>query len=423
MSSHAETSAIVWQNQTFMYYRSFINADTGQTCPIPQGIALATSSNGGTTWQPVDGGKPLPALRTVQAGQHCTQNDAVASTWVYAPDVIVDGSRLVMAFEQRDLVHPRALHSVRWVTSTDGRNWSGSTRLLAPGAVGAWDDEVGTPDVEKDGSQYVVTFHGHDSSNRIKQTRAMVRMSALVQDYSGARTKITLSPSPAWAGYGVGMSDMRKEADGYWYIIFEAFSGASGACGRTDTATAVGIARSANVSTWTVRSAPLISGRDGLSCGWDMPAWLNVGATPAVVTPNDPPENVPQVRWNVIPKVASVAVTSGTGLLPNQYLPVNGVLTSPDGSARLVMQTDGNLVLYRTSGGVIWASDTNGLPVARAYLQYDGNLVLQQASGAAVRASATDGRPGATFRVNTNGVSIDAYGRTIWSRLDGSRGM
>lgn len=123
-------------------------------------------------------------------------------------------------------------------------------------AVGGWDDEIGTPDIEKDGNSYVVTFDAHDSTNRLKQRRAMVRMSSLTQDYAGARSQITLTQAPAWADYGVGMADMTKEPDGYWYIIFEAFSGATGACGRTDTATTVGIARSTDVRTWTVRQAP-----------------------------------------------------------------------------------------------------------------------------------------------------------------------
>ncbi|HEX5996299.1 MAG TPA: hypothetical protein VFY84_14250 [Jiangellales bacterium] len=220
--------------------------------------------------------------------------------------MIADGSRLVMAFEQRDhdpdYFGPgqgRSLHSIRYVTSTDGRSWSNSTLILRPGAVGAWDDEVGTPDIEKDGNGFILTFHGHDSSGRLKQTRGVVRLGALNSEYTGARPKIILSSTPNWANYGVGMADMTREPDGHWYIVFEAFSGASGSCGRTDTTTTVGIARSADAQTWSVRQAPLISGRDGLSCGWDMPSWQILGRIRSIVTPNDPPEAAGLVRWDI----------------------------------------------------------------------------------------------------------------------------
>jgi hypothetical protein len=139
IGGHAETSTIVWNNQYFLYYRTFISP-TGQECPIPQGIAYATSGDSGNTWTPANGGRPIAALQTVQEGQSCNQNDGVPSTWIYSPDVITDGTRLVMVFEQRDHDpngngpgRPRSFHSVRWVTSTDGRIWSNSTRLLAPG--------------------------------------------------------------------------------------------------------------------------------------------------------------------------------------------------------------------------------------------------------------------------------------------------
>ncbi|MCW3841853.1 hypothetical protein ONA70_17270 [Micromonospora yasonensis] len=306
IGSHAESTSVIWNGQYLMYYRTFVSP-AGTTCPIPQGVALATSADGGGTWTPVNGGRPLPALQTVQDGQSCNFDDSVQSTWVYAPDVIADGSRLVMVFEQRDhnpnYLGPgqgRSLHSIRYVTSNNGLDWSNSTLLVGPGAVGAWDDEVGTPDIEKDGTGYILTFHGHDSTGRLKQTRAVVRLDTLAGEYTGTRSKIILSPTPGWANYGVGMADMTREPDGYWYMVFEAFSGASGSCGRTDTSTVVGIARSADARTWSVRPAPLISGRDGLSCGWDMPSWQVLGGIRGIVTPNDPPEGASLVRWDII---------------------------------------------------------------------------------------------------------------------------
>ncbi|MEV0804917.1 hypothetical protein [Micromonospora sp. NPDC050200] len=310
IGGHAESTSVIWNGQYLMYYRTFISP-TGATCSIPQGVAMATSSDSGATWAPVNGGRPLPALQTVQQGQSCSFDDSVESTWVYAPDVIADGSRLVMVFEQRDhdpnYVAPgqgRSLHSIRYVTSTDGRNWSNSTLLLRPGAVGAWDDEIGTPDIEKDGTGYILTFHGHDATGRLKQMRGVIWLDALAGEYTGVRQKINLSPTPDWANFGVGRADMTRGPDGYWYIVFEAFSGASGECGRTDTKTVVGIARSTDAVTWSVAPTPLIYGRDGLSCGYDMPSWQILGSVRSIVTPNDPPEGGSLVRWNIVGKVA-----------------------------------------------------------------------------------------------------------------------
>ena len=158
----------------------------------------------------------------------------------------------------------------------------------------------------------------------------MVRMSSLTQDYAGARSQITLTQAPAWADYGVGMADMTKEPDGYWYIIFEAFSGATGACGRTDTATTVGIARSTDVRTWTVRQTPLLRGRDGKSCGYDMTAWLPTSQGLSVVTPNDPPENVPLVRWNVDAKTAPVNAASRSTPTVSSWTPRHPDLDTPN---------------------------------------------------------------------------------------------
>lgn len=426
IGDHAETSTIIWNNNYYMYYRTFVTPG-GQVCGLPQGIALATSSDGGNTWTRYNGGKPLNMLQSVQQnGNTCINDNNATSTWVYSPDVIVDGNHLLMAFERRDWVPAgnntgRALNSIWYVTSNDGINWSTSTRLLKYGNVGAWDDEVGTPDIEKNGSGYILTFHYHDSTGHLTQGRAMVQMSSLVQDYGGTRTKYVLNTTPSWANYGIGMGDMTREADGYWYMVFEAFGGANGYCQQTNSQTTVGIARSTDAIHWTVRTAPLIRGV-GTSCGWDMPSWQKVGSIRSIVTPNDPPEGRGLVRWSVISKVAPVQILSGTQLRQNQYLPANACLNN--GTSRLCMQGDGNLVQYRNSDNfVVWASDTNGTGASRAYMQYDGNLVIQKSDGTPVRASATDGRPGSFLDVLTDRVQINDYGNIVWQRVSGQRGM
>lgn len=62
-------------------------------------------------------------------------------------------------------------------------------------------------------------------------------------------------------------------------------------------------------------------------------------------------------------------------LQANQKLNVNDQLVSNNGKTRLIMQADGNLVLYRNDGKALWASDTWGKPVNVAIMQDDGNFV------------------------------------------------
>ncbi len=79
----------------------------------------------------------------------------------------------------------------------------------------------------------------------------------------------------------------------------------------------------------------------------------------------------------------------------------NGTLTegqylhSPNGQYQLIMQGDGNLVVY-SGGTAIWASSTAGHPGARAVMQGDGNLVVYLGS-TALWASGTGGHAPAAF--------------------------
>src|SRR3954453_3565147 len=64
----------------------------------------------------------------------------------------------------------------------------------------------------------------------------------------------------------------------------------------------------------------------------------------------------------------------------NQQLNVGNQLLSSNGRTRLVMQSDGNLVLYQTdTGGALWSTGTSGKPVAHALTQMGGNFVLYDA--------------------------------------------
>src|SRR5260370_7290802 len=77
-------------------------------------------------------------------------------------------------------------------------------------------------------------------------------------------------------------------------------------------------------------------------------------------------------------------------LLPSQQLNVNDRLVSPNGKVTLVMQGDGNLVLYIVDTGfALWSTNTSGTPVTHAILQTDGNFVCYDAAGKAYWASNT----------------------------------
>jgi D-mannose binding lectin. len=50
----------------------------------------------------------------------------------------------------------------------------------------------------------------------------------------------------------------------------------------------------------------------------------------------------------------------------------------PNGSSYVVMQSDGNLVVYRSNGEAAWSSDTHDNAGATCQMQQDGNLCVYQ---------------------------------------------
>lgn len=173
----------------------------------------------------------------------------------------------------------------------------------------------------KDGPGYVLTFYGHDSTDRRRppSQRAFVRFNTLAGEATGTRTRVVLSPTPDWAAGGPGLSDMTREPDGYWYIVFEACNGPNARCALASTRTAVGIARSSDLVTWSVRGTPLLVDRNGLSCGWDMPSFQHMQDGRAIVTTEDPPEGTAPARWRIRP-VTALSPAAGDRLATNTYL-------------------------------------------------------------------------------------------------------
>jgi hypothetical protein len=131
--------------------------------------------------------------------------------------------------------------------------------------------------------------------------------------------------------------------------------------------------------------------------------------------------------WSVVPGAApsgtaapsncgaSVPVPCGT-LPAGQQLTAGQSLASCNGDYTLDMQGDGNLVLYQ-NGTPLWASNTSGSAADEAIMQDDGNLVLYTSSGSPVWASGTVGNDGADLVVQNDGnvVIYSASGAALWA--------
>ena len=83
--------------------------------------------------------------------------------------------------------------------------------------------------------------------------------------------------------------------------------------------------------------------------------------------------------------------------------------------ARMVMQGDGNLVIYDENGKALWASNTRGSGI-RAVFQADGNLVVYNSANQSVWKSSTSGHNGAQLVLQADGnVVIEQGGQEFWA--------
>ena len=99
----------------------------------------------------------------------------------------------------------------------------------------------------------------------------------------------------------------------------------------------------------------------------------------------------------------------------------NEKLFSPSGEYFLVMQSDGNLVLYKVGTGAtgensnkpLWASQTNGKGGVVAKMQGDGNFVVYTADNHPVWASNTNGEGNSFVRMQDDGNLVIYH--AIWA--------
>ena len=92
-----------------------------------------------------------------------------------------------------------------------------------------------------------------------------------------------------------------------------------------------------------------------------------------------------------------------TTLFPGQSLRPGQSLESNNGLHKLIMQTDGNVVLYDSHSNPLWYTNTYGIPPREFIMQTDGNLVLYSADGRPRWASLTWNNPGAFLNVQDDG--------------------
>jgi nucleoid-associated protein YgaU len=112
-------------------------------------------------------------------------------------------------------------------------------------------------------------------------------------------------------------------------------------------------------------------------------------------------------------------------LRAGESLGIDQKLTSSNGKYALIMQGDGNLVLYTESNTPVWATRTQGKGAIRASLQDDGNLVLytkeverrfRRDVPVAVWASHTSGENvRLILQDDRNLVIYTADGRALWA--------
>ncbi|XP_066510502.1 B-type lectin plumieribetin-like isoform X2 [Hoplias malabaricus] len=97
---------------------------------------------------------------------------------------------------------------------------------------------------------------------------------------------------------------------------------------------------------------------------------------------------------------------SRNSLSTNQELHRGDYLISNDGNFKAIFQDDGNFVVYTWKP--VWASNTDGKPGTRLVMQADGNLVIYDVSGHPFWASNSyQNSNGQDFRLTLSNDVID----------------
>src|SRR6185436_1497222 len=104
-------------------------------------------------------------------------------------------------------------------------------------------------------------------------------------------------------------------------------------------------------------------------------------------------------------------------LRSGERLNVNDRLVNANQDMHVIMQADGNLVLYRNEGHeALWHTATWGKPVVYALMEPDGNFVCRDVRHALYWSTGTNGNPGAYVLLDNGGdlIVFNAANRPIW---------
>ncbi|MEU6759786.1 FG-GAP-like repeat-containing protein [Streptomyces sp. NPDC046685] len=113
--------------------------------------------------------------------------------------------------------------------------------------------------------------------------------------------------------------------------------------------------------------------------------------------------------------------------VPGARIPAGTTLASgqefSSGNSKLLMQADGNLVLYTKDNKPIWATGTNKNPGATARMQSDGNFVVYAADGKTALWSSKTSTPSSYAVLHPRGVLVlyTASGQSLWTSGSQSR--
>jgi hypothetical protein len=105
---------------------------------------------------------------------------------------------------------------------------------------------------------------------------------------------------------------------------------------------------------------------------------------------------------------------AGDRLTAGQSISRGGQLTSPDGKHRLILQEDGNLVLY-SGNKPTWYTNSAGIAIKELVMQNNGELILYRYDGKPAWSSHTSGDTN-TFVALQNDGNLVIYdkGKPIW---------
>jgi len=121
-------------------------------------------------------------------------------------------------------------------------------------------------------------------------------------------------------------------------------------------------------------------------------------------------------KFLLLAVLINYSIAAKSQIYSGECLYSNQAIESPNLCFQLIMQNDGNLVMYRRrTGEALWNSGTSRGCTNRACMQGDGNFVTY-CNGQATWSSGTPGNNGATLFMQDDGnVVVYANNRAIWS--------